>query len=62
MSKILHHFETLFIIFTTCISLGGCVGDTKKINKEGIQKQNIDKTNRDRTPDAPRINIPTQNF
>jgi hypothetical protein len=62
MLRIMPLCATKLIIVINYILLGGCVGDHKTLKKETVVKQSKEETRRDRTPNAPRINIPINNF
>lgn len=62
MIKTINKLVITIIIVLIFLSNNGCVGDQNKIKKEGINKNSNEKPDRNRTPDVPRINIPTRNF
>jgi len=46
----------VFILFS------GCVANNQNINNNTKKEQSVEETSRDRTPGAPRINIPSHTF
>ena len=50
------------IIYVLILLLNSCVGDQKNINKETNEENPTERIKRDRTPNTPRINIPTNTF
>ena len=50
------------ITFLVCIFLCGCAGDQKKMKKGTNEINTTEESTRDRTPNTPRINIPTHTF
>jgi hypothetical protein len=48
--------------FALIIFLGGCAGSNQNINNNTENNQSTEEPTRDRTPSAPRTNIPTHTF
>ena len=46
----------VFILFS------GCVANNQNIHSNTKKEQSVEETSRDRTPNAPRINIPSHTF
>ena len=50
------------LLLLALILFYGCVGDQQRVNNKKNNEQKQGELNRDRTPNAPRINIPAHNF
>jgi len=50
------------LLLLALILFYGCVGDQQRINNKKNYEQKKGESYRDRTPKAPRINIPAHNF
>ena len=50
------------LLLLVLILFYGCVGDQQRVNNKKNKKQKKGDSYRDRTPKAPRINIPAHNF
>jgi PBP1b-binding outer membrane lipoprotein LpoB len=57
-----HYVINLKIMIIIVLFLNGCVGDKRNINKEINNDTTTEEIKRERTPNAPRINIPTHTF
>ena len=52
----------LSAVLIILIMVIGCVGNNQNINNNNEDKQSEKEPTRDRTPSAPRINVPTHTF
>jgi hypothetical protein len=50
------------LLLLALILFCGCVGDQQRVNNKKDNEQKKGESYRDRTPKAPRINIPAHNF
>ena len=50
------------LLLLAIILFSGCVGDQQRVNNKKNNDQKKGESYRDRTPNAPRINIPTHNL
>ena len=50
------------LLFMLIIFLYGCAGNNQNINNNSENEQSMEEPTRDRTPNAPRTNIPTHTF
>ena len=50
------------LLLLALILFYGCVGDQQRVNNKKNNEQKKGESNRDRTPNAPRTNIPAHTF